>query len=293
MDYDNNNKKQLKTKKNINKKIINTKNANTKNANTKNAKTNKNKTKYNIFYKAVSFAFNEIAIKNKWPKKHATKAVEEYFNILKKNKKNAKSTLTKMSGGAHPMLDIFINWMRAGASFGIQNAIGTFDTPCNIIISFISIGTWCVVLYNKINNISPEEAKHSLAQPVQYVLFNKMPDAYYMEEQITNIMIDYVETKVGPQIPLLDVNVSTIIELLRTLFWESTLYNIFIVKQISCLLAPFIVSCNINCQINRSSRRSSSSKSRSRSSKSKSSKSKSSKSKSRSRSKYFTPPERM
>jgi hypothetical protein len=289
MDYDNNNKKQLKTKKNINKKNINTKNINTKNINTKKAKTNKNKTKYNIFYKAVSFAFNEIAIKNKWPKKHATKAVEEYFNILKKNKNNAKSTLTKMSGGAHPMLDIFINWMRAGAAFGIQNAIGTFDTPCNIIISFISIGTWCVVLYNKINNIVPEEAKHSLAQPVQYVLFNKMPDAYYMEEQITNIMIDYVETKVGPQIPLLDVNVSTIVELLRTLFWESTLYNIFIVKQISCLLAPFIVSCNVNCQINRISRSSSSrsSKSRSRSTKSKSTRS------SKSKSKYFTPPERM
>ena len=279
MDYDNNTKKQIKTKKNVNKKIAN---ANTKIANTK---THKNKKKYNIFYKAVSFAFNEIAKINKWNKKTATKAVEEYFNILKNIKKKPQTTLSKMSGGAHPMLDTFINWMRAGASFGIHNAIGTFDTPCNIIISFISIGTWCVVVYNTINNISPEEAKHSLAQPVQYVLFNKLPDAYYMEEKITNIMIDYVETKVGPQIPLLDVNVSTIVELLRTLFWESTLYNIFIVKQVSCLLAPFIESCNIICQINRSR-----SRSRSKSKSSKSSKSKSSKS---SKSKYFTPPDKM
>jgi len=287
MDYDNNTKKQIKTKKNVNKKIANAKIANAKIANAKiantkiaNTKTHKNKKKYYIFYKAVSFAFNEIAKINKWNKKTATKAVEEYFNIIKNIKNKPQTTLSKMSGGAHPMLDTFINWMRAGVSFGLHNAIGTFDTPCNIIISFISIGTWCVVVYNTINNISPEEAKHSLAQPVQYVLFNKLPDAYYMEEKITNIMIDYVETKVGPQIPLLDVNVSTIIELLRTLFWESTLYNIFIVKQVSCLLAPFIVSCNIICQINRS-----------RSSKSNSSKSKS-KSKS-SKSKYFTPPDKM
>ena len=275
---DNNNKKQpkikLKTKKIITKKIYK---------------------KKNIFYKAVSFVFNEIAKKNKLPKNNAEKAVDEYFNLLTNIKKKPHSILSKMSGGAPPMLSSFVSWIRTGITFGIHSAIGTFDTPCNIIISFIAVGTWCVVVYNTINNISPEEARHSLAQPVQYVIYNNMPDAYYIEEKITNVMIDYVETNVKPQIPLLSGNVSTIIDLLRTLFWESTLYNIFIIKQISCLLLPIVSSCDKNCPIIKS-KSSKSKSSKSKSSKSKSSRSKSSRSKSsRSKSKsiYLTPPEKM
>lgn len=252
-----------------------------------------------LLHNAVQFCFNEIAKINKWSAKDINDALNEYFNKPKSIKKINDLKIIKQggSGNSYNTLNKFLQWMRGGIHMGIGAMVGTFDTPCNVIISLIAIGTWCVVVYNTINNISPDEARRSLAQPVQYVIYNKAPELYEMEEDVTKYMVDYVNNNISLRIK--DIlyqftDSTTIINTVRTVFWESNLYTLFIVKPISCLLSPIIPSCMVNCGINikskskskRKSKRKSKSKSK-RKSKSKSSKSKSSKSKTI----YYTPKE--
>jgi hypothetical protein len=213
--------------------------------------TKKNKD-FNILHNAVHFCFNEIAKQNKWSAKDASKALGEYFSVLEKTKNKSDTKIAKQGGSGetvYPTLMKYVEWMRRGMGWGVSVMVGTFDTTCNTIISLIAIGTWCVVIYNMVNNVSPDEARRSLAQPVQYVIYNKAPELYTMEEDITQHMIDYVETNVYSHYQELHkvIEHKTIINAIRTLFWESKLYNLFIVKPIACLLIPIIPSCSKTC----------------------------------------------
>jgi hypothetical protein len=252
-------------------------------------------------HNAVHFCFNEIAKQNKWTAKDVNKALDEYFNIMDTQKKESNGEIAKhggFGGLSYTTLIKYVHWMRRGLGWGVELMVGTFDTPCNTIISLIAIGTWCVVVYNMVNQVSPDEARHSLAQPVQYVIYNKLPELYTIEENVTEHMIDYVENNVSSRFQMLYsvADSTTIVNTIRTLFWESNLYNLFIVKPISCLLIPFIPSCNVNCikkkSIKKRSNTKSKSKKRSSKSKKRSSKSKKGSSKSKKRStKYYTPKE--
>ena len=213
--------------------------------------TKKNKD-FNILHNAVHFCFNEIAKQNKWSAKDASKALGEYFSVLEKTKNKSDTKIAKQGGSGetvYPTLMKYVEWMRRGLGWGVSVMVGTFDTTCNTIISLIAIGTWCVVIYNMVINVSPDEARRSLAQPVQYVIYNKAPELYTMEEDITQHMIDYVETNVYSHYQELHnvIEHKTIINAIRTLFWESKLYNLFIVKPIACLLIPIIPSCSKTC----------------------------------------------
>jgi hypothetical protein len=213
--------------------------------------TKKNKD-FNILHNAVHFCFNEIAKQNKWSAKDASKALGEYFSVLEKTKNKSDTKIAKQGGSGetvYPTLMKYVEWMRRGLGWGVSVMVGTFDTTCNTIISLIAIGTWCVVIYNMVNNVSPDEARRSLAQPVQYVIYNKAPELYTMEEDITQHMIDYVETNVYSHYQELHnvIEHKTIINAIRTFFWESKLYNLFIVKPIACLLIPIIPSCSKTC----------------------------------------------
>jgi len=232
--------------------------------------TKKNKD-FNILHNAVHFCFNEIANQNKWSAKDASKALGEYFSVLEKTKNKSDMKIAKQGGSGetvYPTLMKYVEWMRRGLGWGVSMMVGTFDTTCNTIISLIAIGTWCVVIYNMVNNVSPDEARRSLAQPVQYVIYNKAPELYTMEEDITQHMIDYVETNVYSHYQELHkvIEHKTIINAIRTLFWESKLYNLFIVKPIACLLIPIIPSCSKTCIKRNSVKRKSASASAKRSS---------------------------
>jgi len=215
---------------------------------------------------------------------------------IQKKKSNGEIAKHGGFGGlSYTTLIRYLHWMRRGLGWGVELMVGTFDTPCNTIISLIAIGTWCVVVYNMVNQVSPDEARHSLAQPVQYVIYNKLPELYTIEENVTEHMIDYVENNVSSRFQTLHnlADSTTIVNTIRTLFWESNLYNLFIVKPISCLLMPFIPSCNVNCIKKKSSKKRSSRKNSKSKSKSKSKKIKSTTMRSRSKSstKYYTPKE--
>jgi len=274
----------------------------------KNKSIHKTYTQFKELHNAVHFCFNEIAKQNKWPSKDVNKALDEYFNIMDTQKKESIEGIAKYGGFgglSYTTLIRYLHWMRGGLGRGVELMVGTFDTPCNIIISLIAIGTWCVVVYNMVNNISPDEARRSLAQPVQYVIYNKLPELYTIEENVTEHMIDYVENNVSSRFQILHniTDSTTIVNTVRTFFWESNLYNLFIVKPVSCLLMPFIPSCNKNCikhksttkRSRKSSGRKSSRKSSGRKSSRKSSGRKSSrkssgrKSSRKSSTKYYTP----
>lgn len=215
-----------------------------------------------LFYKAVHFSFNEIAKINNWSQKDANQAVEEYFSLIEKvnstkttrTKTKTKKTKTKsphskiLKGGLHPLLERVMYWLSTGASVGMGLAVGTFDTPCNILLSLIAIGTWSVVVYNSIHNISAEEKRRSLAQPVQYILYKQTPAIFALEEDITNILIHYLDEYVYPYMESIPSSTFThIVQLVRSLFWEAALYKNFLVIPISCLLKPVIPSCSANC----------------------------------------------
>jgi hypothetical protein len=266
-----------------------------------NKSSNKKNNQFRALHKAVHFCFTEIAKQNKWSAKDVNKALDEYFSVTANQKKKSSEKLAKQGGSGdtlYPTLTKYLQWMHHGLGWGVELMVGTFDTPCNTIISLIAIGTWCVVIYNMVNNVSPNEARHSLAQPVQYVIYNKAPELYTIEENITQHMINYLDNNVSSRYQALNsvVDSTTIVNTVRTIFWESNLYKLFIVKPLSCLLMPFITSCSKICT--RRSRKRSSSKSTRRSSTSKRSSKSTSKRSSKSTSKrsststkYYTPKE--
>ena len=238
-----------------------------------------NDIKSTYFYKAVKNVFIIIAKINKWNDKYALSSVDEYFILVqtihkKKNNTNGVTMLDKTKlfaidknvpiseirigggdkGGANK-LGSFMRWMLDGTAHnvrrGIHMAVGTFDTPCNILLSLIAIGTWSVFAYNYLNNVPAEDARHSLAQPVQYIIYQQYPDAYILEESINDILIAYT-ANISQRIPIRDipyVNATRVINSLRTFFWEGALYRTLLVTPISCLLVPVIESCRQNCPL--------------------------------------------
>ncbi len=254
-----------------------------------NKSSNKKNNQFRTLHKAVHFCFNEIAKQNKWSAKDVNNALDEYFSVTANQKKKSSEKLAKQGGSGetlYPTLTKYLQWMHHGLGWGVELMVGTFDTPCNTIISLIAIGTWCVVIYNMVNNVSPNEARHSLAQPVQYVIYNKAPELYTIEENITQHMINYLENNVSSRYQALNsvVDSTTIIHTIRTIFWESNLYKLFIVKPLSCLLMPFIKSCSKICTKRISTKRSKSTRSSKSTKRSKSTRSSKS-------TKYYTPKE--
>ena len=65
-------------------------------------------------------------------------------------------------------------------------------------------------------------------------------------------MVDYVDKNTSVKIKEILYQFTdsiTIVNIVRTIFWESKLYTLFIVKPISCLLSPIIPSCMVNCGV--------------------------------------------
>jgi hypothetical protein len=235
----------------------------------------------NNLYRSVTFAFNLIADINKWDQKEALQAADEYFRLIHMMKVAGKhSRNTSKAGGQRPgasrhkaggasastnVFYKFASWLYTGSAVAVDLLIGKFDTPCNIILSLLAVGVWSVVVYNAINNVLPEDAKRSLAQPAQYIIYNVNPDFYHLEEEINAHVVNYVERNVS--IPLSIIGPKEIVGYARTFFYEPILYKNIFELPITCVLQYKIESCNERCRLGKKTKTKSKSKSKSTKSK--------------------------
>ena len=257
----------------------------------------KNTNKFAVYKSAITLTFTTIAVINNWPKKEVSIAVAEYFYLIKglHHTSTGTSKAKAMTGGTSSIFNKFANWIYTGSSVAVGLVIGKFDTPCDTMLSVLAIGVWSVVIFNKLNQVLPEEAKRSLAQPAQYIIYSISPDLYDLEESINNYIIHYVSNNIT--LPQNSIVASQIVNYARTLFYEPILYKKVFEMPIICLLKEWIVSCKDKCVLTHKwsksksikSKRSSGNKSSKRSSGNKS-KHSSIKSKSSSE-KYYTPKE--
>jgi hypothetical protein len=228
-----------------------------------------------IYKAAIHLVFNTIADINKWTRKEATMAIDEYFRLIHDLKK--KNTNEKI-GGVSTIFYKFAEWIHTGTSIGVATLIGKFDTPCNTILSLLSIGVWSMVIYNTINNVSPDDAKHSLAQPAQYIIYNISPEIYNLEENINNTIVQYITNTITINRTIIEPK--QIVSYVRTLFYEPILYKKLFETPIVCMLKYNIESCNEKCKIYSKPKSHKKSKSN-----------KKSKSDKKSKSSYYTPKE--
>jgi hypothetical protein len=203
-----------------------------------------------LFKSAITLTFNTIATINNWPKEEAKQAVEYYFELIHDLK---KGTTKNKKGGAGEIFYKFANWIYNGSKFVFNLTVGTFDTRCNTILALISIGTYSVLVYNKINQVPADVAQHSLVQPVQYIIYNVAPTFYNYENTVyvntvNSSIIEYVSKIL---IPINIVTPELIVSNIRTLFYESTLYKRVFERTIVCILKHFIESCVKECQSRR------------------------------------------
>ena len=250
---------------------------------------------YAFLYKTITFTFKQVAKLNNFPEKEVKTAVEEYFAMIHEFRQSLKSR-SRLVGGAGPSgagpsgagptsfakLYQFTHWIYTRLPNPIECAIGTFDTPCNIILSLIAIGTWSVCVYNMYYEVPPETAHHSLAMPVQYILYNAFPPLYTGEEivyqnsvNITNVVVDYVLQNVANNEPIRS-SLSNILVGTSGWFYNSVLYQKLFQDKIVCLLALFIDSCYKRCYPNKTNTKTKKTKTKSTSIKS-------------SKSHYYTP----
>jgi hypothetical protein len=207
-------------------------------------KTNK---KFDIYKASIVLSFNAIADINNWPREEAAIAVSEYFALILKNKTK------KVGGAAGETFYKFANWISTGTksllnpNFDnpvIKLLVGSIDTPCSTLLTIISMGVWSVFIYNIVNKVSPEEAQRSLAQPVQYVIYNVSPALYELENTIHSTILNYIS---AISIPPTIVSITQIVSTLRTIFYEATLYKTAFEQPIVCALKHIIESCEVEC----------------------------------------------
>lgn len=197
-----------------------------------------------LFKNIITEAFKQIALENSWT--NYEKDAEDYLNYLK----NLEIESTPTIGGG---LD-FNKYLKAVLGM----VIGRFDTPCDRILSNLTFVLYCITIttlvksYNKHGNINDamadEEYAHSLADPVQYAFYYNFRAIYNFQEQLFSVFRDYLQKALSMiQVPA-GISASSLTALIRAAIYNRQLYNTFIVKPISCILKPVIVSCEENCQ---------------------------------------------
>ena len=150
------------------------------------------------------------------------------------------------------------------ASWLMHTTVGKFDSPCNILISSIALSTYAIMVYAFVQSMqkhnfdvaaatSDESYIYSLATPVKYALYHYFPSVHEFQEQIFVIFDEYIRQVFHSfseqfSISLVSQNpTKMIINLLRSLYYDGNLYNLFVVKPISCILQYKIKSCKRLC----------------------------------------------
>lgn len=226
---------------------------------------NKDKDK-DILRASLHLLFTYIKDVNKWDD-NIDNVVDEYVNVFK------KSNLIKGSPSLPPTIQSPIQFptqigggfpFKKYANWIMHKAVGNFDNPCNAIISSIALSTYAIMVYTFVQSMqkhnydvasatADETYVYSLATPIKYALYHYFPSVHEFQEQIFLIFEEYLRQIFQSfsekfSITLESQNsTGTIINLLRSLFYDSRLYNEFIVKPVSCVLRYKIKSCTRFC----------------------------------------------
>ena len=168
-----------------------------------------------------------------------------------------RSPSMQLGGGFNFPFKKYATWL-------MHTAVGKFDNPCNILISSIALSTYAIMAYAFMQSMqkhnfdvaaatSDETYVYSLATPVKYALYHYFPSVHEFQEQVFVIFDDYIRQVFQLfserfSLALASQNPSkTVINLLRSIYYDGNLYNLLIVKPISCILRYKIKSCNRLC----------------------------------------------
>ena len=212
-----------------------------------------------MFASTIKDAFKIIAEENGWS--DYAVAADEYLIFLK----NMPLPVT-----GHSEINTYMSMLKdettmigGGFEFGkylnivLVAVIGKFDTPCNKILSNLAFVLYCVMItsfvksYSRHGNVNDaladEEYAHSLADPIQYVLYYNFRFLYNFQEQVFAVFRTCAQ-KVFEQINLpAESSAGLIATTIRSALYNPQLYKTFIVRPLACILKPVIVSCEEHC----------------------------------------------
>ena len=215
----------------------------------------------NMLKTSLHFLFTYIAEIHKWDDT-IDDVVDAYITMFKKSNVfktgSSPSPSPSQSGGKFDFpFKKYATWL-------MHTAVGKFDSPCNILISSIALSTYAIMVYAFVQSMqkhnfdvaaatSDESYIYSLATPVKYALYHYFPSVHEFQEQIFVIFDEYIRqvfhtfseqyaTSLVSQNPT-----KMIINLLRAIYYDGNLYNLFVVKPVSCILQYKIKSCKRLC----------------------------------------------
>lgn len=231
------------------------------------ATTSRKATTPNVLKISLHFLFTYIAEIHKWDD-NIGDVVDAYITMFKRSNVfetgSSPSPSPSMSPSPSQFGGKFDFPFKKYASWLMHTAVGKFDSPCNILISSIALSTYAIMVYAFMQSMqkhnfdvaaatSDESYIYSLATPVKYALYHYFPSVHEFQEQIFVIFDEYIRQVFHSfseqfSISLVSQNPTRmIINLLRSLYYDGNLYNLFVVKPISCILQYKIKSCKRLC----------------------------------------------
>ncbi len=217
----------------------------------------------NVLKTSLHFLFSNIAEIYKWDD-NIDDVVNAYLTMFKKSNIFKTGLSPSQSPSPSQFGGKFDFPFKKYASWLMHTAVGKFDSPCNILISSIALSTYAIMVYAFMQSMqkhnfdvaaatSDESYIYSLATPVKYALYHYFPSVHEFQEQIFVIFDEYIRQVFHSfseqfSISLVSQNpTKMIINLLRSLYYDGNLYNLFVVKPISCILQYKIKSCKRLC----------------------------------------------
>ena len=214
---------------------------------------------------SLHFIFTYISDIHKWHD-NIDHVVDAYIAMFEKANAYKTSSLSPSPLSPSPIQfgGVFNFPFKKYATWLMHTAVGKFDNPCNILISSIALSTYAIMAYAFLQSMqkhnfdvaaatSDETYVYSLATPVKYALYHYFPSVHEFQEQIFVIFDDYVREVFQSfserfSLTLASENpTKAVINLLRSIYYDGNLYNLLIVKPVSCILQYKIKSCKRLC----------------------------------------------
>ena len=214
---------------------------------------------------SLHFIFTYISDIHKWHD-NIDDVVDAYIAMFEKANSYKTSSLSPSRLSPSPIQfgGVFYFPFKKYATWLMHTAVGKFDSPCNILISSIALSTYAIMAYAFMQSMqkhnfdvaaatSDETYVYSLATPVKYALYHYFPSVHEFQEQLFVIFDDYVRQVFQSfserfSLTLASENpTKAVINLLRSIYYDGNLYNLLIVKPVSCILQYKIKSCKKLC----------------------------------------------
>jgi len=219
---------------------------------------------------SLHFIFTYISDIHKWHD-NIDDVVDAYIAMFEKANAYKTSSLSPSPLSPSPLSPSPIQFggvfnfpFKKYATWLMHTAVGKFDSPCNILISSIALSTYAIMAYAFMQSMqkhnfdvaaatSDETYVYSLATPVKYALYHYFPSVHEFQEQLFVIFDDYVRQVFQSfserfSLTLASENpTKAVINLLRSIYYDGNLYNLLIVKPVSCILQYKIKSCKKLC----------------------------------------------